>query len=57
MRFFEKLNTPVAAVVALAIFLVLDGFLWYRYQQPSPSGEHVATTNTVENTASENTGE
>jgi len=54
LRFFEKLNTPVAVVVILAISLVLDGFLWYRYQQPSPSGEHVATTNTVENTASEN---
>ncbi len=57
MRFFEKVNTPVAAVVALAIFLVLDGFLWYRYQQASPSGKHVATTNTAENTASKNKGE
>jgi len=57
LRFFEKLNTPVAAVVALAIFLVLDGFLWYRYQQAPPPGERVAATNTVENTASKDKGE
>ncbi len=56
MKFIEKLNTPVAVVVVLAIFLALDGFLLYRYQQSLPSGKQVATTNTAENTASENKG-
>ncbi len=33
MRFLERLNSPVVLVVAVAVFLVLDGFLLYRYQQ------------------------
>ena len=29
----ERLNSPIAVAVALVLFLVLDGFLLYRYQQ------------------------
>lgn len=58
MKFIEKLNTPVAVVVVLGIFLLLDGFLFYGYPQRSlPSGEDVAATNTAENEATENKGE
>jgi hypothetical protein len=32
MRLLEKLNTPRAVVAVLAIFLVADGFLLYRYR-------------------------
>ena len=40
MRFLERLNSPVVLVVAVAVFLVLDGFLLYRYQQSlQPTGE------------------
>ena len=58
VKFIEKLNTPVAVVVVLVIFLTLDGFLFYRYQQHQqrslPSGEDVAATSFAENAASEN---
>ncbi len=30
---FEKLNTPIAVIIALALALAVDGFLFYRYQQ------------------------
>ncbi len=33
VRFFERLNTPWAVVAALAFFLVVDGLLFYGYQQ------------------------
>ena len=34
MRFlFERLNSPIAVLVILAFFLIVDGFLLYRYQQ------------------------
>jgi hypothetical protein len=29
----ERLNPPIAVAVALVLFLVLEGFLLYRYQQ------------------------
>jgi hypothetical protein len=44
MGFFEKLNTPVAVLVVVAIFLTIDGFLLYGYQQSLPSGENIAVT-------------
>jgi hypothetical protein len=40
--FSKKLNTPVAVVVILVLFLVVDGFLFYRYQQLLPSPESIA---------------
>ena len=33
VKFFDRLNTPRAVAVALAFFLLVDGFLFYRYQQ------------------------
>ncbi len=33
MRSLRNLNAPVAVLVVLALFLVVDGFLLYRYQQ------------------------
>lgn len=44
VRFFDKLNTPRAVAVALAFFLFVDGFLFYRYQQQF---EGNSTINTV----------
>ncbi len=32
MRFFEKLNAPMISVVVLVLFIIVDGFLFYRYQ-------------------------
>lgn len=32
MKFFDLLNTPVAVVVVLAVVLVVNGLLLYRYQ-------------------------
>jgi cytoskeleton protein RodZ len=33
MRLFEKLNAPWMVVLVLVLFLAVDGFLLYRYQQ------------------------
>ncbi len=33
VRFMDKLNSPVALAVVLGLFLIVDGFLLYRYQQ------------------------
>ncbi len=33
MSFLDKLNSPVLVAVVLVVFLILDGFLFYRYQQ------------------------
>ena len=32
MRFLERLNTPGAVFVVLALFLVVDGWIFYRYR-------------------------
>jgi hypothetical protein len=53
VSFLEKLNSPVAVAVALVVFLSLDGFLYYRYQQALPSTEEEGATNAqVEETTS-----
>ena len=41
----ERLNSPIAVGVALVLFLVLEGFLLYRYQQAlqSPKKLHKKT--------------
>jgi cytoskeletal protein RodZ len=39
VRFLERLNSPTVLVVAVVVFLVLDGFLLYRYQQALRSTE------------------
>ena len=40
----EKLNTPVAVLVVLVLFLAADGFLFYRYQQTLRDTESAAAT-------------
>ena len=48
MRVLERLNSPIALVVALTVFLVLDGLLLYRYQQSLRSTEGGASNAPVE---------
>ena len=44
MRVLGKLNTPGTVVVVLAIFFVVNGFLFYRYQQKLPNTGNVTAT-------------
>src|SRR5829696_5465113 len=48
VRVLERLNSPIALVVALTVFLVLDGLLLYRYQQSLRSTEGSASNTPVE---------
>src|SRR5829696_28503 len=48
VRVLERLNSPIALVVALTVFLVLDGLLLYRYQQSLRSTEGGASNVPVE---------
>jgi hypothetical protein len=48
VRVLERLNSPIALVVALTVFLVLDGLLLYRYQQSLRSTEGGAPNAPVE---------
>ncbi len=52
MRFLERLNSPIALVIAVTVFLVLDGLLLYRYQQSLRSTEESASNAPVEETTS-----
>ena len=52
MRFLERLNSPIALVIAVTVFLVLDGLLLYRYQQSLRSTEESAPNAPVEETSS-----
>jgi cytoskeletal protein RodZ len=52
MRLLERLNSPIALVVAVTVFLVLDGLLLYRYQQSLRSTEKSASDAPVEETTS-----
>src|SRR5215207_6864824 len=36
--FIERLNTPKSVAVVLGLFLVVNGFLFYRYQLADPPG-------------------
>ena len=60
MRFLERLNSPTVLVVAVVVFLVLDGFLLYRYQQALRSTEqstpNVPTQETTAPSKAETTG-
>jgi cytoskeletal protein RodZ len=57
VRFLERLNSPVVLVVAVAVFLVLDGFLLYRYQQSLQSTGGSASDIPVEETSFSPKGE
>ena len=52
MRFLERLNSPIVLVVAVIVFLVLDGLLLYRYQQSLRSTEGSAPNAPIEETTS-----
>lgn len=39
MRFLDRLNTPLAFVVVLVIFLAMNGFLLYHYQANLRAGD------------------
>jgi cytoskeletal protein RodZ len=44
----ERLNSPIAFAVVLMVFLALDGFLFYRYQQALQSTADEAVNAPVE---------
>lgn len=50
VRFLERLNSPVVLVVAVAVFLILDGFLLYRYQQSLRSTEESVSNAPIQET-------
>jgi cytoskeletal protein RodZ len=52
VRFLERLNSPIVLVVAVTVFLVLDGLLLYRYQQSLRSTEESASNAPLEETTS-----
>jgi cytoskeletal protein RodZ len=47
----ERLNSPIAVVVVLVLFLAIDGFLLYRYQQTLHSTENEAANTSLEETS------
>lgn len=53
VRFFEKLNTPRTVGVALAFFLLVNGFLFYRYQKQFEGDNATPIVNEVEAVAAE----
>jgi hypothetical protein len=55
MSLLEKLNSPLVVVLVLAVFLILDGFLFYRYQQSLESMQNAATSTPVEEIAEDTT--
>jgi cytoskeletal protein RodZ len=52
VRVLERLNSPVVLAVAVVVFLVLDGFLLYRYQQSLQSTEKSASNAPIQETTS-----
>jgi hypothetical protein len=42
VSFLEKLNRPAAVAVVLVTFLIVDGLLFYRYQQSLRSAQNDA---------------
>jgi hypothetical protein len=65
-RLLEKLNRPTAVAVVLVAFLIVDGLLFYRYQQSlhsaandaavnAPAGEVAEQTTTTASIAEEST--
>jgi hypothetical protein len=57
VSFLEKLNRPAAVAVVLVAFLIVDGLLFYRYQQSLRSAQNDAAVNapTEEEVAEETT--
>jgi cytoskeletal protein RodZ len=57
VSFLDKLNSPAVVAVVLVVFLILDGFLFYRYQQPLRSTANDASDAQVSEIAIETTSE
>lgn len=55
MSFLDKLNSPVVVAVVLVAFLILDGFLFYRYQHSAQSTRDDAVNVQMLETARETT--
>ncbi len=58
MKLLERLNTPVAVATVLVVFLVINGFLLYRYQRQltePPTFNAPWTTSTSEKTQAAST--
>ena len=57
MSFLDKLNSPAVVAVVLVVFLILDGFLFYRYQQTLRSTANDASNAQVSEIANETTSQ
>jgi cytoskeletal protein RodZ len=57
VSFLEKLNSPVAVAVVLIVALIIDGFLFYRYQQTLRSTGNDASNAQVSEIANETTSQ
>ncbi len=55
MSFLDKLNSPAVVAVVLVVFVVLNGFLFYRYQQSLHSTGNDAANAPTEEIAKETT--
>jgi cytoskeletal protein RodZ len=57
MSFLDKLNSPAAVAVVLVVVLIIDGFLFYRYQQTLRSTGNDASNAQVSEIANETTSQ
>src|SRR5829696_5735568 len=57
VSFLDKLNSPAVVAVVLVVFLILDGFLFYRYQQTLRSTGNDASNAQVSEIANETTSQ
>ena len=57
MSFLDKLNSPAAVAVVVVVFLILDGFLFYRHQQNLRSTGNDASNAQVSEIANETTSQ
>ena len=51
MRFLEILSKPSTVLLVLGIAIVVNGFLYYRYQQPSAPNPDEASSGGIETTS------
>jgi hypothetical protein len=57
MRFFEQLNSALVVVLVLAFILVVNGFLFYRYQSSLSNPTPMENTSVTEDEAAATQGE
>jgi len=56
IRFFDTLNTPKALIVVLALFLLIDGLLFYQYRLTETTAASVPSLDAVPAAAKEDGG-